>query len=204
MTINEHLKRNYGSVLLDIMNTSEQNQHDTCQTCAVQKETKDLEVLCNHSEQHPASTPKLDPTKNYSVEEMETILCERQVVDMNDEMMDPIEWTIRTILPIPAAYYWEVFEERTNDENLQLWKKELYTKIPTYIKIWHTTIFTLDNIQNWTNRSIAQPIASMTGLTGSRFYYITDTMTKDDIERSKRYVQRRLEKEKSIASGKLV
>ena len=36
---------------------------------------------------------------------LEELQCEE--VDMSDDMMDPMEWTVRKILPIPKVYFWE-------------------------------------------------------------------------------------------------
>jgi hypothetical protein len=140
----------------------------------------------------PSSSSSLrrffDPTRDYSSAELDVLLSELQVVDMKDELMDPIEWTIRKIIPIPAVYYWELID----DPDANPHTKALSSKLSTRIKVWHNVIASCASVQRWSEQRIAQPIATATGLTGSKFYYVTDAMTPADIERSKQYVQRRL------------
>lgn len=141
--------------------------------------------------------------KDYSIEELQSIVNEVQVVDMNDEMMDPIEWIVRKVVPIPKQYYWEIIDTNNpstsatmNNEESKYNKNEnncndLYSKISIRTKIWHNTISLLDNIQNFATKQIAEPFASGVGLTGSRFYFVTNTMTNNDMHQSQRYIQRR-------------
>ena len=53
-------------------------------------------------------------------------LLELEVVDMNNELMDPLEWMTRKIISIPARYYWE-----TNIDP---------TILPFRLKLWHRSI----------------------------------------------------------------
>lgn len=129
----------------------------------------------------------IDPTKDYSANEINKILSELNEVDMNDEMMDPIEWTVRKVIPIPKHYYWEVIDVKSNPNQMVL-----QNKVSTTIKIWHNIISTFDTLQNYTTNNIAKPVADMTGITGSRFYYVNDWMTNRDLQNSKRYVDSRL------------
>lgn len=45
----------------------------------------------------------------YTPTRAQEIVRERHQVDMSkNENMDPIEWTVRKLVPIPAVYYWDV------------------------------------------------------------------------------------------------
>jgi len=138
----------------------------------------------------------VDPESNetekrkYSREEVEQILTERQEVDMTDEDMDPLEWTFRKLVPIPAHFYWDVVVDEKERAH-----------IPTKIKVWHKTIASLGAVQQFADRWIARPVASGLGVTSSRFQYVTDNMTQEDWKESKRIVTERKEKEKPVKDG---
>jgi heterodisulfide reductase subunit B len=117
--------------------------------------------------------------QKYSQEELQKVISQRQVVDMTDEYMDPIEWTVRKVLHIPEAYYWDVILE------------EQYDQVPVRTKFWHKTIALLNGAHNWTNRSFAKPLASALGLTDSPFDYVVDTMTDKEWKESKEKVAAR-------------
>lgn len=118
-------------------------------------------------------------------EELTKTLSKRKEIDETDEMLDPIEWSFRKIVPIPDKYYWDVIEEDQENE------------IPRNIKIWHKTIAGLEAVYNWTEKWIAKPVAGGLGLglTTSRFSYVTETMNQDDWEDSVRIVQERKQNE---------
>ena len=136
---------------------------------------------CSKEENVDPESKEIEKRK-YSPDELEQILSERQVVDMTDEDMDPIEWTFRKLVPIPAHYYWDLVDEEEKDN------------IPIKIKVWHKTIASLGAIQQWTDRWIARPVASGLGITSSRFQYVTDNMTEEDWKESRRIVSERKEK----------
>jgi hypothetical protein len=89
--------------------------------------------------------------------------CEQ--VDMNDPKMDLLEWLVRKTIPIPAAYYWE-----TGNYD-----------IPTRTKIWHRSVGFLGSIVRLTDR-VGAPIVNATGLNGSRYDYVTSSMTERQLE----------------------
>jgi hypothetical protein len=111
--------------------------------------------------------------RTYSSQELQKIISQRQVVDMSDEDMDPIEWTVRKVIPIPAEYYWDAVSEEQHDQ------------IPARTKVWHKTISFLCGAQQWTERSVAKPLAASLGLTDSRFDYVVDNMTDEEWEKSR-------------------
>jgi hypothetical protein len=119
------------------------------------------------------------PKRTYSPQELQKVISQRQVVDMSDEDMDPIEWTVRKVIPIPAEYYWDMVSE------------EQHSQVPARTKIWHKTISFLCGAQQWTERSVAKPLAASLGLTGSRFDYVLDNMTDKEWEKSKSMVAER-------------
>lgn len=116
----------------------------------------------------------------HSKEELLALVTEKYIPQRTpdeEEMVDPLERVVRYLVPIPKEYYWDVIQ---SDNDLAL--------IPTHIKVWHKTIAYSTAAGNWTNGRIAQPIASAIGLTGSRFSFVTDHMTKEDMEASQRNV----------------
>jgi hypothetical protein len=115
----------------------------------------------------------------YSHQELQKVISLRQVVDMSDEDMDPIEWTVRKLIPIPAEYYWDVVSEEQHDQ------------VPVRTKFWHRTIALLSGAHQWTERSVAKPLASALGLTDSRFDYVVDNMTDKEWEESRAMVAAR-------------
>jgi hypothetical protein len=115
----------------------------------------------------------------YSPQELQKVISQRQVVDMSDEDMDPIEWTVRKVIPIPAEYYWDVVSEEQHDQ------------VPVRTKFWHRTISLLWGAHQWTERSVAKPLAGFLGLTDSRFDYVVDNMTDKEWEESRETVAAR-------------
>lgn len=108
---------------------------------------------------------------------------ERQVWHLTpeeDEMLDPIERTVRYVVPIPAQYYWDVVAQ-----------SDRWAEIPTSIKVWHTTIASCAAFNSWTNNRIAQPLASFLGLTGPRFFEVLDGMTAAEMDQSARRMRAR-------------
>ena len=85
---------------------------------------------------------------------------------MNDEMMDPLEWTVRKVVPIPKAYYWD-----TGNHDL-----------PLSIKMWHRSIAFLGKSVRAVECA-GEKVATTTGLNNwSRFSYVLDTMTPEERE----------------------
>lgn len=115
----------------------------------------------------------------YSPQELQKVISQRQVVDMSDEDMDPIEWTVRKLIPIPAEYYWDMVSEEQHDQ------------VPVRTKVWHKTIAFLSKAHQWTERSISKPLAASLGLTDSRFDYVVDKMTDKEWEESSAMVAAR-------------
>ncbi|KAL7580063.1 hypothetical protein ACA910_005048 [Epithemia clementina (nom. ined.)] len=117
-----------------------------------------------------------------SIEELITILRQKKQVDFNDELMDPIEWTVRKVCPLPAVYYWDLLEGQP---------EEIKKEIPWKIRWWHRIVGSLDRASNVVDRWVAQPVAGTLGLTESRFEYVIDSMTEEELEASKRNVAER-------------
>ena len=113
------------------------------------------------------------------------LVSERLVVERTpeeDEMVDPIERFVRFVVPIPKRYYWDVC---VNEQ------EQFAAVVPRRIKFWHHAIASSVAVGEWTNRNVAQPVASAMGLTSSRFHFVTDQMSPQDMERSRRMVQER-------------
>jgi hypothetical protein len=129
--------------------------------------SQNAEAHTSESKLNGEELPKRSP------QELQKIISQRQVVDMSDEDMDPIEWTVRKVIPIPAEYYWDAVSEEQHDQ------------VPARTKVWHKTISFLCRAHQWTERSIAKPLASSLGLTDSRFDYVVDNMTDEEWEKSR-------------------
>jgi hypothetical protein len=93
---------------------------------------------------------------------MQRLPIERQleVVDMNNEDMDMLEWIVRKTIPIPKKYYWETGN----------------TDLPRNVKIWHNVVGSMSGAVKWLDR-VGKPVVDATGLTASRFDYVESTMT---------------------------
>ena len=81
-------------------------------------------IIMQNSDRHPSENDSSSPNSNldsnvqddtseiicYSLARAQEIVRERHVVDMSssNEEIDPIEWAVRKLVPIPAKYYWEV------------------------------------------------------------------------------------------------
>ena len=92
-----------------------------------------------------------------------------EIVDMNDEDMDMLEWIVRKIIPIPKQYYWEsTTTSRSTDAS----------NLPRSVVIWHNVVGTLSRAVQWIDR-MGTPVADATGLTSSRFDYVLSTMTDE-------------------------
>jgi hypothetical protein len=139
-------------------------------------------------------------TSHITKDELIRMLSERHILQLTpeeDELLDPIERTVRYIIPIPKYYYWDVLKEHANNNNIDSEATNTPTnsitpdQIPLTIKSWHTIIGLCDSIGTWTNKHIAQPIASYTGLTGPRFHEVISSMTPQELQQSQRIVHER-------------
>mmetsp|Transcript_27453 Transcript_27453/g.40317 ORF Transcript_27453/g.40317 Transcript_27453/m.40317 type:complete len:183 (-) Transcript_27453:364-912(-) len=95
-------------------------------------------------------------------------------VDMDDPKMDALEWGVRKVVPIPKKYYWE-----TGNYDL-----------PLKTKAWHRLVGTGAAAVRFLDR-IGQPVTEASGLTSSRFSYVTDTMTERQWEKAQDTASRR-------------
>lgn len=151
---------------------------------------------------HLREQEKPSPTPNMTKDELLRMLSERHILQLTpqeDELLDPIERTVRYIVPIPKYYYWDVLKAQSNksrnnseeDDSTSNTNTITADQIPYTIKSWHTIIGLCESIGTWTNNHIAQPIASFTGLTGPRFHEVIDSMTPQEMQQSQRIVQER-------------
>mmetsp|Transcript_895 Transcript_895/g.813 ORF Transcript_895/g.813 Transcript_895/m.813 type:complete len:208 (-) Transcript_895:173-796(-) len=97
--------------------------------------------------------------------------CEE--VNMEDPNMDPLEWTVRKLVPIPKAYYWE-----TGNEDL-----------PFKTKTWHQTVSRLGAAKRMAER-IGEAVANFTGLNSSSYDYVISTMTEEQWEAAKKTAEK--------------
>jgi hypothetical protein len=167
--------------------------------------TTEPSTCTDHNDALPAR-----PMLSSSKEDVLRMLSERHVVQRTpeeDELLDPIERTIRYIVPIPKYYYWDILRTKQEQEQQQQQRDSSTNTevdsgepsvvsltsddIPYSIKSWHTIIGMCDYFGTWTNRIIAQPIASYIGLTGPRFHEVLNSMTQQERQQSKQIVLER-------------
>ncbi|GAX28606.1 hypothetical protein FisN_1Hu603 [Fistulifera solaris] len=135
-------------------------------------------------DQDSLKTATAVPAAFQSTEEMIEYLQQTQVVDMNAEDMDPLEWTFRKVVPIPEHYYWDVVSN-----------KEDQAQIPARIRFWHRSLYALSCASQWTDDHIGQPLARSLGLHTPRMNDVTMFMSDDDWKRSQRIVAERQNQE---------
>lgn len=116
----------------------------------------------------PPSETESEPEDDTPVE------LQLEKVDMENEDMDMLEWTVRKIIPIPKQYYWET----GNDD------------LPLRIKAWHQAVGSMSATIKWIDR-IGKPIVDASGLKSSRFEYVRETMTEEQIQESIEKVRQR-------------
>mmetsp|Transcript_31981 Transcript_31981/g.73502 ORF Transcript_31981/g.73502 Transcript_31981/m.73502 type:complete len:133 (-) Transcript_31981:174-572(-) len=95
-------------------------------------------------------------------------------VDMEDPKMDPLEWSVRKVIPIPKAYFWE-----TGNHDL-----------PAKTKLWHRTVGTMANVVKFVDR-IGKPVTDGLGITASRYDYVTSTMTEKQWQKARKTASER-------------
>lgn len=112
---------------------------------------------------------------DHSVAE-EELPMERQleIVDMDDEDMDMLEWIVRKLIPIPKKYYWET----TTTDDATTTTTDATTNLPRSVILWHNVVGSLSRAVQWLDR-MGTPVANATGLTSSRFDYVLSTMTDE-------------------------
>ena len=131
------------------------------------------------------STPE---TPDYaSPEELVEVVSQLHKIDMTAEDLDPFEWTLRKVVPVPKYYYWEVVKQNS-DVDL----------IPYRIKLWHKTVASMTGAYKWTEQRVGMPLARSLGLTSSRFSDVTMYMTDKDMTESKRIVAERRERREAF------
>lgn len=130
------------------------------------------------------------PPVHLSHSELISMLSERHVLNLSpeeDELLDPIERTVRFIVPIPKHYYWDVVVAAAQNEHPAVSTNE----IPWSIKVWHHAIASCATVGAMADAYVAQPIASFFGLTGPRFHEVLNSMTQEEMEDSARSIRER-------------
>lgn len=122
-----------------------------------------------------------------------------------DDPLDPIEWTVRKLIPIPETYYWDYTPPPTTTATTTA---DWQAKLPWHVKAWHGAIGAADVTLQCVDRWIAQPIASAMGLTAPRMSYVTDHMTEAEWaaarQRLQAQQQRRIVLQDGDGSNKMV
>eukprot|EP00519_Triparma_laevis_P013541 CAMPEP_0182490566 /NCGR_PEP_ID=MMETSP1321-20130603/383_1 /TAXON_ID=91990 /ORGANISM="Bolidomonas sp., Strain RCC1657" /LENGTH=160 /DNA_ID=CAMNT_0024692773 /DNA_START=96 /DNA_END=578 /DNA_ORIENTATION=- len=118
----------------------------------------------------------------------------------DDPDMDPLEYTVRKVLPIPKKYFWE---SNRDPDNLSF-----------RTKLWHRSVAVLGKML-YVAEYAGEVIAHVFGLNESRYQYVMDNMTKEDWEKAHKVneereaeweqfrAQQEVEKETGIKSNAL-
>lgn len=141
----------------------------------------DISSIDNHNDEDRNDIEK-DIHKN---EEEIPIELRLEEFNENDQDMDPLEWTTRKLISIPKVYYWQ-----TGNYD-----------VATRTKVWHYSIYTLGTMTRCAEY-IGNCIADMTGLNSSQYDYVTDTMTPEEWEISRRNLEARTESRRSLGSDR--
>mmetsp|Transcript_1447 Transcript_1447/g.2613 ORF Transcript_1447/g.2613 Transcript_1447/m.2613 type:complete len:177 (-) Transcript_1447:43-573(-) len=101
---------------------------------------------------------------------------EEQVLPMPDDVedMDPLEYSVRKVLPIPRAYFWQTGN----------------TEVSLRTKVWHRTVATLGTLLRAAEFA-GEVVAHVFGLNESRYQYVMDSMDKEDWERARKVNEER-------------
>jgi hypothetical protein len=132
--------------------------------------------------------------QQHSASELYTLCSERHVLQLTpeeDELLDPIERTIRYLVPIPKQYYWKIL-------GTSPWSWSGTSEVPLSIRLWHQTIASCDTVGTIVNDYVGQPLAGMMGLTGPRFFEVIDSMTEEEMEESERRIRARAEQDRVL------
>jgi hypothetical protein len=92
--------------------------------------------------------------------------CEH--VDMNNELLDPLEWSVRKIIPIPKKYYFETG----------------HYGVSFRTKLWHRSIQAMGLALNGIEK-IGGFVANTLGLTSSRYDDVLAYMTEEELEQAR-------------------
>jgi len=126
------------------------------------------------------------PIASLSSESSEQDLPEEEqcvTVDLQDPKMDPLEWTVRRVLPIPKKYYWET-------GNYQ---------ISTRTKMWHRAIGTLGFALKCAEK-IGEVLANVSGINSSRYEDVTDFMNDEEWETAREIADEARQRRKELKS----
>lgn len=102
------------------------------------------------------------------------------------ELVDPLQIAVRTLIPIPNEYYWNI----TRDSHL----------LPRSIRWWHQSIYLSERVGTALQVNVGQPLARFLGFEESRIQYVVDVMEESDMEASKRTMEERKQQD-GDASG---
>lgn len=122
-----------------------------------------------------------------SPRELFALLIERNILQRTpeqDEMLDPIERTVRYLVPIPKRYYWDVVTTRDH--------------VPLSIRVWHQSIASCETIGTWANDYIGQPLAAMLGLKRPRFFEVIESMTAEEFDESVKTMRARADADRAL------
>jgi hypothetical protein len=151
------------------------------------------EEEANEEKPFPWSAENLDSQdfpSPHSAPELCEVLSERYVLQLSpedDALLDPLERTVRYLIPIPKYYYWDVLRQASN-ENPESFS---IADVPWSVRLWHDAIGSADYTGAWLNQRLAQPIASWMGLTGPRFHEVLNSMTEEELQQSRNRILER-------------
>ena len=132
-----------------------------------------------------ASDVKEAPLPPTQEEQQLPIEYQLHEVDLTNPDMDPLEYTFRSYIPIPKAYFWD-----TGNENL-----------PLRTKLWHRGIYWGGECLKRAE-AMGEVIANFLGLNSGPFDYVTDGMTAEEMAQSQANLERRREERAEMEKRK--
>jgi len=93
---------------------------------------------------------------------------------MDDPDLDPLEWSVRKVLPIPKKYFWE-----TGNDNLDL-----------RTRVWHRSVWFLGQALG-VAEYCGEVVANLLGINESRYQYVMDSMSEGDWEKARKVNEER-------------
>lgn len=128
-------------------------------------------------------------------EEATPIELQCEEVDMNDPCMDPLEWSVRKVIPIPKQYYWETSPTSPSTSPTTERSTPIDTNtLSKRTKLWHNTVYALGKTLHGAEAA-GGVIASFLGINrASRFDYVTSTLTPEQWEQAEKNAQEQKKK----------
>ena len=120
-------------------------------------------------------------------------------VDLSNPDMDPLEYTFPKYIPIPKVYYWDTTTSNNDDDDETI--RTNANELPMRIKLWHNSIYYL-GICLQKAEAGGEVVANILGLNSGPFNWVTENMTRREMEQSQVIVNSRREEQVELEQRK--